>query len=341
MARVLCCGSFVCDLVAAGIPRVSEPGELIYAPQGIEISIGGHAANVSIDLVQLGYPNVAAVGCIGEDVFGDYIEGELRRRDIDVYAERLGGFRTAKNMALVVEGEDRRFIAELAANMMLSVGYVLSSLDDARPDLFYLGTVGGLRFIDQNLSKVLDAARRRDCLTVVDVIMPEERGWRDLTKALPLIDVLHCNIRESTALTGKSDARDAAESLINGGVGLTTITSGSKGLTAATENTMFQMPAFKVDSLDPTGAGDAFCAGVIQGLMSESMERKYLPTAQQETLIQILLRGAAAGAMCVTAAGATKAVTPELVDKLIREQGEDIMKTVKTTSRTPVNPTRR
>jgi len=335
MSRVLCCGSFVCDLVAAGIPRVSEPGEIIYAPRGIELSVGGHAANVSIDLVQLGHSNVAAAGCMGEDVFGDYIEGELRRRGIDVYAERLGDFRTAKNMALVVEGEDRRFIAELAANTMLSVGYVLSSLDDARPDLFYLGTVGGLRFIDQSLSKVLDAARGRGCTTVVDVVMPEDEGWGHLTEALPLIDVIHCNIRESNALTGKSDPGLAADMLIDGGVGLIAITSGSRGLTAATEDTKLQMPAFKVDSLDPTGAGDAFCAGVIHGLLSESMKRKYLPTAPQEVLKRILLEGAAAGAMCVTAAGATKAVTRDLVDKLVREQGEDIMKAVKITSRTP------
>jgi len=328
---VLCCGSFVCDLVAAGIPRVSEPGEVTYAPRGIEISVGGHSANVSIDLVQLGCPSVAAAGCIGEDVFGDYIVGELGSRGIEVYAERLGGFRTAKNMALVVKGEDRRFIAELAANTMLSVGHVLSSLGDASPDVFYLGTVGGLRFIDQSLLEVLDAARRRGCLTFLDLVIPEEGGWDQLTEALHLIDVLHCNVRESTALTGESDPVIAANFLIERGVGLIAITSGSRGLTAATKKSKLRMPAFKVNTVDPTGAGDAFCAGVIQGLLSEPVERENLPIISQGVLKRILIQGAAAGATCVTAAGATKAVTRELVDNLIREQGEDIMKAVKIT----------
>jgi len=321
--------------VAAGIPRVGEPGEIIYAPQGIEVSVGGHAANVSIDLVQLGQPDVAATGCVGEDVFGDYLEGELRRRGIVVYSERRDDFRTAKNMVLVVEGEDRRFISELAANTMLSASHVLSSLDDVRPDIFYLGTVGGLKFIDQNLFRVLDAARTLGSLTVVDVIIPEEGGWKHLTEALPLIDVLHCNIHESTALTGKSDPEAAADILIDGGVGLITITSGSRGLTAATENTKLQMPAFRVNALDPTGAGDAFCAGMIHALLSDSIDREDLPTIPKGILKGILVQGAAAGAVCVTAAGATTAVTRELVDKLIREQGEDIIGDANIISRTP------
>jgi len=329
LARVLCCGSFVCDMVAAGIPSTGEPGETIYAPHGIEVSVGGHAANVAIDLVQLGLPDVAAAGCIGDDVFGDYLEGELGRRGVVVYAERLIDFNTAKNIALIVEGEDRRFFAELAANTMLSVSHVLSTLDDARPALFYLGTVGGLRFIDQNLPEVLDAARGMGSLTFVDVIKPDGGGWRRLTSALPLIDMLHCNMQESTALTGGSDPGAAADILLDEGIGLAMITMGSRGLVAATESAKLTMPAFEVDAFDPTGAGDAFCAGVIHALLSESVGRKALPHIPLRVLKRVLAQGAAAGAACVTSAGATTAVTRAVVDRLICEQGKDVMKAVR------------
>ena len=71
---VLCAGSFVCDIVAAGLPQIGGPGDLIYAPHGISLSVGGHSANVSIDLVQLGQKKVAAAGCIGNYIIQDMEE---------------------------------------------------------------------------------------------------------------------------------------------------------------------------------------------------------------------------------------------------------------------------
>jgi len=98
------------------------------------------------------------------------------------------------------------------------------------------------------------------------------------------------------------------------------VTMGSRGLIASNGEAKLKVPAFNVDTLDTTGAGDAFCAGVISAIMeSETL----LPTSQRE-LAEILLKGAAAGAACVTAAGATTAVTKEHTQKLIAEQATDI-----------------
>lgn len=321
---VLCAGSFVCDIVAAGLPQIGGPGDLIYAPHGISLSVGGHSANVSIDLVQLGQKKVAAAGCIGDDLFGDYLEGELGRRGVHVYLERLTDMGTAKNIALVVEGEDRRFYAELAANTMLSPGRVLSALDDVEPGVFFLGTVGGLRLIDRHLTEVLSEARSRRCLTFVDIIVPNGGSWEQLTEALPLIDVLHCNDRESAALTGTENQHEAADELLRRGVGFVLITMGSMGLLAYTERLKLQMPAFRVDAMDPTGAGDALCAGVIHALLDASTDRVRPPLEAEGPLKRVLLEGAAAGAACVTAPGATTAVTRPMVDRLIREQGEAV-----------------
>ncbi|RLI09934.1 hypothetical protein DRO42_02935 [Candidatus Bathyarchaeota archaeon] len=322
MARVLCAGSFICDLVAAGLPRIGAPGDLVYAPRGIELCAGGHAVNVSIDLAQLGERDVAAAGCVGDDPLGDFLEEALRRRGVKTYTERLGDVHTAKNLVLVVEGEDRRFFAELAANTMLSPGHLLSALEDARPDLLFLGTVGGLKVLDPHLHEVLDAARRRRCLTVVDVVMPHGEGWSRLASALPLIDVLHCNDLEASTLTGARDPGAAADVLIDEGACLALISMGARGLVAATEALKLEVPPFKVDAVDPTGAGDALCAGVIHAILDAPIDRERLPAVSLDVLKRVLLEGAAAGAACVTAPGATAAVTRGAVDRLIREQGE-------------------
>ncbi len=314
----------MCDMVAADLPRISEPGELVYAPRGIGLHVGGHAANVAIGLSKLGQTGVAAVGGIGEDPLGAFIVAELEGHGVEVHAERPAGFHTAKNLALVVRGEDRRFHAELSANTMLSPGHVLRTIEETRPRAFYQGTVGGMRLIDRRLDEVLGGARRLGCVTAVDVVMPHEGGWMRLEEALPLADVFHCNERESAALTGEDDPIAASMRILRIGVGLCLITMGPRGLVAVNGEARLRMPAFEVDAVDPTGAGDAFCAGVIGAILDSSMDREALARAPKDTLRKILLEGVATGAACVSATGATTAVSRVSVDGLIAEQGDNV-----------------
>jgi hypothetical protein len=59
-------------------------------------------------------------------------------------------------------------------------------------------------------------------------------------------------------------------------------------------------------------------------VISSLLESKTLPPTSQRELTETLLRGAAAGAACVTATGATTAVTKEKTETLIAEQADDI-----------------
>ena len=324
MARVLCSGSFMCDIITADLPRLGDPGDLIYAPHGIQLHSGGHAANVAINLTQLGQTGIAVTGGLGRDLFGDFMETQLVRHGIEVHAQRMTDVPTSKNVVLVVKNEDRRFYAELAANTMLSPEHVRSTLEETHPRIFYQGTVGGLKLIDPVLDQVLVQARETGALTFVDVIDPTEGAWRNLRSSLHLVDLLHCNLKESEALTGERDPSKAADTLAQQGVRLSMVTMGSRGLIASTGEAKLKVPAFNVDPLDTTGAGDAFCAGVISAILeSGTFPENLLPTSQRE-LTEILLKGAAAGAACVTAVGATTAVTKEYTQRLITEQANDV-----------------
>lgn len=323
MARILCSGSFMCDLIAPGLPRLGEPGDLVYAPEGIELHAGGHAANVAICLAKLGRDDAAAAGSVGDDVLGDFMVEELRKYGVVVHPERLGQ-PTSKNIVLVVMGEDRRFYAQLAANTMLTPQHVLKTLEETRPEILYQGTIGGLKLVDGELDTILSRARELGSLTMVDVIRPHQGGWRRLHESLPLIDILHCNGYESEALTGEKDPERAAQALIDSGVSICLITLGSGGLTAAWGDARLRMPAFEVEAVDQTGAGDAFCAGVIDAILDAGIKRTSLKNASPAKMKPVLLRASAAGAACVTAPGATTAVTERNVNRLIMEQGEKI-----------------
>jgi sugar/nucleoside kinase (ribokinase family) len=306
------------DIVAPHLPAITPPGGLIYAPEGISVNVGGHAANVSIDLAQLGQSKVAAAGCVGDDMLGKFIRDTLTKAGVEPQPQILLDTHTAKNIALTVEGEDRRFIAELAANTMLAPDHIISLLK-RRPRILYLGTIGGLRHVDGDLPRILQAANAVGSMTLVDVIAPTEPNWDHLNRALEEIDILHLNETEAHLATGLKDPAKAAKKLRTRGANTVVVTGAASGLTALHGDTWIKMPAFKVEAVDETGAGDALCAGIIRSLL----------TLQNEATIpefrQALLWGQAAGAACVTAPGATTAVTAQKVKQLIAEQGERLL----------------
>ncbi len=93
--EALCAGSWMVDIVAPHLPAITPPGGLIYAPKGISVNIGGHAANVSTDLAQLGQRGVASAGCVGADMLGDYVRETLRKAGVDPRPQVLPGISTA------------------------------------------------------------------------------------------------------------------------------------------------------------------------------------------------------------------------------------------------------
>ncbi len=320
---VTCAGILVVDLIAANLPKISDPGELTYAPRAIEVHMGGHAGNVSIDLRKLGLGKgeVSSIGAVGEDTFGDFLESLLKRHDIVTHLQRVPGVGTSKDLILVVTGEDRRFHTDLGANVYLRPEYVLTVLKEEKPLIFYAGGVGFTGRFDEQLTETLQEARELGCLTFVDPVTPYKHGWDFIIPPMKWTDIFHCNLDEAAEITGKDDPEKAARLLTGKGAQLVIISLGEKGLVAETKENLLKMPAFKVPVVDPTGAGDALCAGVMRGLLKATNDRRSeLSELSTDELVRILLEGEAAGAACVTMVGTTTGVTEENVSRILREQ---------------------
>ena len=321
---VLCSGSYLADFIVPDLPEIGAPGSLVYAPKGIHMSPGGHSANVALDLVQLGQREVHSTGCVGDDPVGELIVNFLRNHGVQVHPQVAEGVATAKNIALIVKNQDRRFIAELTANTLLEPGHVETLIRGLRPTVFYQGTVGGLRRIDPCLDEVLDVARAAGSMTLVDVIPPTD-GWGSLMDTLCGVDVFPCNLREARGMLGAGEPTRLLGELVARGVRLATVSDGAEGLYASTESLFVHMPAFRVEEVDPTGAGDALCAGLIKALIDDGVSPGQLSTLEAERLTTLMLRGQAAGAACVTGVGATTAVTQRKVASLIRDQAARLL----------------
>jgi len=321
-------GIIVADIIAVDLPKVSDPGELVFTGRNIEIHNGGHATNVSIDLRKLDLKKgeVSSVGAIGDDIFGDYIENLLGEHGVLSHLQRIKGVSTSKDLILVVKGQDRRYHVDVGANWHLSPDHVLSVLDREKPLIFYVGGVGFMGEFDEKLPGILQKAKDRGCLTFVDPVAPYRHGWDIVLPGLPWADIFHCNNFEAEKVTSESNLLRAAKALLDKGAKFVIISLGGDGLIAMTRKTIFRMPAFQVPVVDPSGAGDAFCAGVMHGLARVAgQEHLEINELSDDELAHVLLEGEAAGAACVTMVGTTTAVTKANVERLLNAQGSTVL----------------
>jgi len=319
---VLVSGIALVDLIGSGLARPARPGQLVFC--SVRPSIGGHACNVSGDLVRLGLApaRLRTIFPTGRDVFGRYLADELGGRGVRVERVLARRAPTSLDLILVARGQDRRYHADPGANAEMTAAPVLALLERARPLVYYAGGVGLLGRFDADLPKVLRRAGKLGALTFVDVVSPYKKSWSFLRPALPWTDVFHCNADEAGALTGEADPLRAAARIRRLGAGSVLVTLGGEGAIAAVPGAVLRLPAFRVRVVDPTGAGDAFSAGIIMELRRRlgrrgSRGRNLAPADWKD----ILIYASACGAVCATGVGTTTAVEAGKVEALLARQG--------------------
>ena len=91
----------------------------------------------------------------------------------------------------------------------------------------------------------------------------------DLTAALGLADVIKPCKAAARELTGESDYETIADRMLSLGPKIVAITMGADGCLIATRAAKVHVPAFQVEVVDTTGAGDAFMGGLSYGLLQE------------------------------------------------------------------------
>jgi len=268
-APVLCVGILVADLVVPPLARLPVAGELI-ATEDFLVQPGGCAANSAIVLHRLGVP-ASVVGRVGDDLFGDLVERYLRERGIDTDGvTRAPDYGTSKTVILPVLGEDRRFIHTFGANAALAAADIPSSALEAA-EVIYVGGYLVLPGLHQgDLAERLRFAREHGTRIVLDVVVPS--GHADLSidavrELLPLADYFLPNEDEARALTGEAEPRRQAELLLEAGATTVVIKRGERGVFVRDGDETFELPAPPVDAVEPSGAGDAFAAGLILGML--------------------------------------------------------------------------
>ena len=270
MAEVVCAGILVADVFANPIKRLPGAGEVATTP-GFVSSVGGCAANTAAALRILGR-EVTVAGKIGEDMLGDFVISELRRFGIGVqHVRRTSNHPTSGTMIFSVLGEDRRYLHSIGANADFTLDDIdFTLLNHAR--ILYLGGYLAMpSFRPEHVARLFREAKRRGLITVLDVVMPNDGifGVEHVALALPYTDYFLPNTEEARRLTGYADERRQAEALSALNRKCTVvITLGRRGSMAIQGDRVIKTPPFQMKTVDESGAGDAFTAGLITGLLN-------------------------------------------------------------------------
>jgi len=269
----ICSGILFADVACWPISHVPAEGELV-TTEKIELNLGGCASNVALDLARLKIPTLLA-GCVGDDALSDFIAQAVSVPGVDLSGlQRSPGRCPGTAMHLNVRDQDRRFVCPTGANDDFVFDDTLLQKirtpdSQGTPKVLYLGGFFMLRSLENpKTPETLRLAQENGWTTIVDVVLNGQRSyWDILEPLLPYTDMILPNEHEGEKITGERDPYEQAKAFLGAGAKAAVITQGEGGTIYFSDREQFRAGVYPTSYVSGSGAGDAFCAGLIAALL--------------------------------------------------------------------------
>ncbi len=272
--RIAVVGSANIDLTTF-TSEFPKPGETIFG-QKFDLGFGGKGANQAV-AARLCGADVFMVARVGSDLFGPATIENFRQQGIDAtHVKQVTGLSSGVAPIFVEPNGQNRILVVKGANDSLSP----ADVDEA--------------------AEVLRAA---DCIVLqfeipletvyYTVAFARKHGIRCILNPAPAqpvnlaalegLDYFVPNEHEAEAITGVSvealeEAKQCAQTLLTSGIRRVIITLGANGSVLASREQTIHVPPFRVNTIDSTGAGDAFIGSfavfLAEGLSEDEAVRR-------------------------------------------------------------------
>lgn len=260
-------GNLVRDTVVLSVDAL-DFGATVWV-DSILTGLGGNGANTAFGLATLGMP-VMLVSACGDDDAGQACMRQLQQAGVSLSFAMGMGASTAITVAVVNSHGERAFLHQPGVNRVALDG----PLDFHNLDLpagsawhYHLANPFALPAFRDHAAQTLHRANRLGATTSLDTGWDSKGRWLDdLAPCLPLVDILFVNDREAEALTGHREAGKMASALHRLGARRVVLKLGDQGCLLSDEDDREVVPAFHVQVVDTTGAGDVFVAGYLAAL---------------------------------------------------------------------------
>lgn len=300
---VLCAGGVIADIIARPALRQPAKGALELVDR-IGVYLGGSAANTGSGLSRMGF-RVALCGAIGADCLGEAVQGLAKANGMDTrWLIAKPGFETATTLVTVDAEGERTFLHALGAAAHFKPGDVpLRDARSAGARVFHLGGYFGLPGLEgdrgQPAATLLREATELGFFTSLDGVWDATGRWGELIAPLfQYVDLFCPSLDEAQQITGLVPPDAVTDRLFALGVRrIVALTKGAAGAQVAfRDGARFTVPPATVNTVDSTGAGDAFVAGMLAGIL------------RNDDLVQTSMLASAAGALATTVVGASTGI---------------------------------
>lgn len=261
---VLSVGELLVDFVPG------QAGVTLYQAETFRRAAGGAPANVAALVARLGGRS-AFIGRVGDDAFGHWLADTLAETGVDVSGVVLDrqAPTTLAFVSLAADADrDFSFYRDGTADTRLAP-------EDLKPEL--ISEAGILHFCSVSLSReparsttLLAAGKARESGALVSFDVNWRAPlWDDaeearhlIGQAMELADLIKLSEDELEFLTG-SPRLDGASDLLATGARCILLSRGAEGVDIVQHSGTTHVPAFKVNPVDTTGAGDALAGAVL------------------------------------------------------------------------------
>lgn len=279
--KALVFGSLNIDKVYS-MANLPQQGETLYC-NNYEIHVGGKGLNQSVSLKKSG-SDVYMAGLTGTD--GKMLTDFLKKAGVNTdYIDITDGFTGHAVIEVDKDGQNQMILYK-GANGEITPEYCDKVLEN-----FGEGDLILMQYEISSVDYLIRLAHKKGMITAFN-----PSPYVDEIKSLPLeyIDYLIVNEFEGQSLADEKDCDKAIDKLLkfneNGAV---IMTLGGDGVIYADKSSKIKVPAFKVNAVDTTGAGDTFTGYFLTEILNGATPENALKKASAASAIVVQKVGAA------------------------------------------------
>lgn len=249
--------------IETGVGLCEVLGGKVDVDQGVVVT-GGGGSNVAVGLRRLGQ-SVKVISKVGDDTFGDMVRDDFKKEMVDFSHLSVVPGQTGFSSVLVSKNGSRSIMVlrglsgdikheDVDWEMLMRADWVqISSLGESTnlfADIVNFCYEKGVRIgVNPGKSELKD---------------------RNIVNILKMVNYLNLNRQEASSLVGVNfeNEKEIAKAMSSLGPKVITVTDGNRGSSMIVDGRWLRMRALKEISVDDTGAGDAFVAGVVYGFLA-------------------------------------------------------------------------
>ncbi|MEN6330094.1 MAG: carbohydrate kinase family protein [Methanobacteriaceae archaeon] len=255
---------------ALNLDRIYQVNRLAGADEesyikNVSESCGGSAANTTIGLSRLGL-KTGFLGKLAGDREGKLLKNNLEKEGVDprgLIISQEGRSGTVHGF-VDADGERALYVDPGVNNLVQTkeIDYAYT----ANCNLLHLSSFVGESIKAQEA--VLDRIPDNIAVSMDPGMLYSHKGLKSLKKILTRTDILLLNLQEMEVLLPGLDFEDQVETIFDYDIKILAVKNGKEGCFVSDGEEYHQIYAFEVPCQDTTGAGDAFNAGFIYGILT-------------------------------------------------------------------------